>query len=112
MAIANAAIANTDTTLVTVPASTRYAVTTIMVCNVWTPNPADPAEGETFFDMHFVKSGDPRNDTNMVIKRLILPAGETFTFDSEKVILEAGDKVVLVGILPTNLSATISYLEV
>jgi len=48
----------------------------------------------------------------MVIKRLILPAGETFTFDSEKVILEAGDKVVLVGILPTNLSATISYLEV
>lgn len=112
MAIVNVAIANTDTTLVTVPANTRYAITTIMVCNVWTPNPADPAEGQTSFDMHFVKSGDPRSNTNMVIKSLVLPAGETFTFDSEKVILETGDKVVLVGITPANLSATLSYLEV
>jgi len=48
----------------------------------------------------------------MVVRNLILPAGETFTFDSEKIILEEGDKIVLLGESPTNLSATVSYLEV
>ena len=33
MAIAQAAIGNTDTVVLTVPASTSYAITTIMVCN-------------------------------------------------------------------------------
>ena len=46
------------------------------------------------------------------LKNLILPAGETFTFDSEKVVLEAGDKIVVLGESPTNLSATVSFLEV
>ena len=48
---------------------------------------------------------------------LSLPAKETFTFDSEKIILEQGDKIVLIGSPDigaglTNLSATVSYLEV
>ena len=34
------------------------------------------------------------------------------TVHSEKIILESGDKVVIVGESPTNLSATVSYLEV
>jgi hypothetical protein len=47
-----------------------------------------------------------------VINVLELPAGETFTFDSEKIILESGDRIVIVGDSPTTLSATVSYLEV
>lgn len=125
MAIENVAIANTDTTLLEVPdpfpgwdpltdeqPPIRYAITTIMVCNTWVPNPDHEEDGETNFDMHFVKRNDPKSDTNMVIRTLILPAGETFTFDSEKVVLESGDKIVLLGESPTNLSATVSYLEV
>lgn len=112
MAIENVLVSNTDTTLLEVPAGKRYAITTIMVCNTWVPNPGHEEDGETNFDMHFIKSGDPKSNLNMVIRSLILPAGETFTFDSEKVILDAGDKVVLLGESPTNLAATISYLEV
>lgn len=112
MAIESVAIANINTTLLTVPADKRYAITTIMVCNTAQPNPEHEEDGETLFDMHFVKSGEPKSDTNMVIKSLILPAGETFTFDSEKVVLEAGDRIILLGESPTNLSATVSYLEV
>jgi len=112
MAIENAAIANIDTILLTVPVGKRYAITTIMVCNTWTPNPIDENDGLTNFDMHFVKNGQPKSNLNMVIRNLQLPAAETFTFDSEKVILEEGDRIILLGESPTNLSATVSYLEV
>ena len=69
-------------------------------------------DGLTNFDLHFVKSGDAKSNTNKVINNLVLPAGETFTFDSEKIVLEAGDKIVALGESPTNLVATVSFLEV
>jgi hypothetical protein len=112
MAIENVIISNTNTVLLTVPVGKRYAITTILVCNTWTPNPISEVDGLTNFDMHFVKNGEPKSDTNMVIKTLQMPAGETFTFDSEKIILEEGDRIILSGDSPNNLSATVSYLEV
>jgi hypothetical protein len=112
MARASTAIASTDTNLLLVPAGKSYAVLTIMVCNTDAPNPVHSEHGLTNFDLHFVASGDAKSNTNMVIRSLLLPAGETFTFDSEKIVLEAGDKIVALGESPTNLSATVSYLEV
>jgi hypothetical protein len=112
MAINSVVINSTDTLLLEVPAGKTYAITTIMVCNTWTPNPLHEEDGKTNFDMHFIQSGQPRGNDNLVINQLELPAGETFTFDSEKVILEEGDKVVVLGDSPNNLSATISWLEV
>lgn len=112
MAINNVSVLDTDTQLLLVPANERYAVTNIMVCNTAVPDPMDPEAGKTNFDLHFVKSGDPKSNINKVINRLDLPAGETFTFDSEKIVLEAGDQVIIVSVAPTNLSATISWLEV
>ena len=50
--------------------------------------------------------------TTSVVRSLTLPPGETFTFDSEKIVLEGGDKVIAVSQSPSNLVATISYLEV
>jgi hypothetical protein len=112
MAIDNVLVGDTDTDLLLVPANERRAVTNIMVCNTAVPDPTDPEQGKTNFDLHFVKSGEPKGNVNKVINRLDLPAGETFTFDSEKIVLEAGDRVVIVSEAPTNLSATISWLEV
>jgi hypothetical protein len=83
-----------------------------MVCNTDVPNPVHQEHGITNFDLHLVASGDAKSNTNMVIRSLQLPAGETFTFDSEKIVLEAGDKIVALGESPTNLVATVSYLEV
>lgn len=110
MAIALAAIGNTDTTVLTVPASTQYAITTVMVCNHAGYDAA--GTNDTSFDLHFVKNGQPKSNTNMVVKEMPVPGGETFTFDSEKIILEAGDSVVLLSQAPLNLSVTVSYLEV
>lgn len=112
MAIASTAIGSTDTDILTVPAGKTYAILTIMVCNTEPANPIHLEHGESQFDMHFVPNGGAKSNTNMVINDLILPAGETFTFDSEKVVLEAGDKITMLGASPTVLSATVSFLEV
>jgi|TARA_B110000240_G_C13483095_1_gene446202 hypothetical protein len=112
MAITSTAIGSTDTVVLLVPSGKVYAILTIMVCNTEPANPIHLEHGESQFDMHFIASGGAKSNTNMVINDLILPAGETFTFDSEKVVLEAGDKIVMLGASPTVLSATVSFLEV
>lgn len=94
-----------------VPTGKSYAVTNILVCNTSTSASAS-------FDLHIIPAGNPLDDkVTLVVKNLTLPAGETFTFDSERVVLEEGDSVVFVaepniGGDLTDLAATISYLEV
>ena len=112
MAIQSTAIGSTDTDILTVPAGKTYAVLTIMVCNTEPANPIHLEHGESQFDMHLIPNGGAKSNTNMVINDLVLPAGETFTFDSEKVVLAAGDKITMLGASPTVLSATVSFLEV
>lgn len=94
-----------------VPQGKSYAITNILVCNSSTTTDAS-------FDMHLIPRGTPlSDDVTVVIKNLTLPPGETFTFDSERIVLEEGDKIIFLA-LPdsgsgnTTLSATVSYLEV
>lgn len=103
---------NYEVELVSVPTGERYAITNIMVCNPHT------GTGETLeFDLHFVKAGTGVDIfKNCVVRGMVLPAGETFTFDSEKIVLDADDTVVISstpdGVSGAALAATISYLEV
>ena len=110
MAIVNAQLTTNRLDAITVPAGKSYAVTNILVCNTGT------ADSE--FDLHFVASGNAlSNKVTRVINNLTLPGGETFTFDSERIVLEAGDTVSFIagpsisGVL-TDLATTVSYLEV
>tara|TARA_A100001015_G_scaffold219809_1_gene247294 strand:+ start:1697 stop:2011 length:315 start_codon:yes stop_codon:yes gene_type:complete len=104
MAIVNSQLTATQLDIITVPSNKRYAITTILVCN-------NSGSSAAAFDLHFIPSGSPlSNSVTRVVNNLSLPAGETFTFDSEKIILEAGDKVSFVA--DTNLSATVGFLEV
>jgi hypothetical protein len=110
MAIANVAVLTTDSTILTVPSAKKYAITTILVCNTATDD--GTGVNDTSFDMHVIPSGQSKSNTNIVLNNLEVTAGDTFTFNVERLILEENDTVVLVGQSPTNLSATISYLEV
>lgn len=118
MAIENAQLTTTQLDLVTVPTGKRYAITNIMVCNTYSPSGVTPENEGASFDLHLIPNGDSlSNSVTCVVRELELPAGETFTFDSEKIVLEAGDKVSFVaepdaGSGNTNLAATISWLEV
>lgn len=111
MAIENAQLTTTQLDLLTVPDGKSYAITTVMVCNQSTSASAT-------FDMHLCKDGQAvSNIETLIVKELDLPQKETFTFDSEKIILEAGEKLSFVaepdiGAGATNLVATVSYLEV
>lgn len=110
MAIENAAVLTTDTTILTVPAGKKYAITTLLVCNTGTDD--GTGTNDTTFDMFVIPDGQVKGDGNLCLNNLPVSASETFTFNVERLILEENDKVVLVGQSPTNLTATISYLEV
>jgi hypothetical protein len=108
MAIVNKRLTGVQDNVVVVPSGKRYAITNILVCN-------NNSSGSQTFDMHLIANtgGSPGtldNNVTRVVNNLTLPAGETFTFDSEKVILEAGDMLSFVG--NADLAATVSYLEV
>jgi hypothetical protein len=112
MAIVNAQLTLSRLDVLTVPAGKTYAVTNILVCNTDETNAAS-------FDMHLIpSSGGGLNDkVTKVINNLTLPASETFTFDSERIVLEEGDILSFkaspdLGSGLTDLAATVSYLEV
>lgn len=110
MAIANTAVLTTDSTILTVPSGKKYAITTLLVCNTATDD--GTGVNDTSFDMHVIPSGQSKSNTNLILNNLNVTASDTFTFNVERLILEENDSVILVGVSPTNLSATISYLEV
>ena len=109
MAIENELILTTDTSLLIVPGSKQYAVTTIIVCNYAS---VTTTSYDTSFTLHVIKSGESKSNSNMILNSVPVRAQETFTFSLEKIILDAGDSIVLIAADNDRLSATISYLEV
>ena len=127
MAVKGFRLQNADLTLLEPPFGQSLAITNIMVCN---NSNSDSAS----FSMHLVAAGDPISDgtvpgptNSRVINNLTLAPEETFTFDSEKIVLAAGDKLVIFAepavetyqanpgdpvLNLTNLGAVVSYLEV
>lgn len=108
MAIVNKRLTGSQDNVVVVPSGKRYAITNILVCN-------NNSSGSQAFDIHLIANtggtpGTLDDNVTRVVNNLDLPAGETFTFDSEKVILEGGDMLSFVG--NSDLAATVSYLEV
>ena len=122
MAIESSFIETTGTDLVTVPSGENWAITTIIICNTFAIDPTDDQSGKASFDLHLLQDGATATDTNRVINGLQLQAGETFTFDSEKIILSEGEKIHAVGtpqdaspgalLGNTSLSVLVSYLEI
>jgi len=114
MAIVNQRLTTTQLDILEVPAGKSYAITNILVCNTDFSGSGLNAS----FDLHLIRDGDAlSNAKTMVVKELDLPVGETFTFDSERIVLEEGDKISFVaepdaGSGNVNLAATVSYLEV
>lgn len=109
MAIQSTAIGTSNTDIYISNGNT--AVTCIWVCNTVTYNPLDPTAGTTYLDVHFVKNGSGVSNVNQIINQLPVPAGETVIFDTEKIILDNGDKIVA-NADTVNLSATISVISV
>lgn len=83
----------------------EYAVTCMMFCNystqpaildVWLLGPTPAAIAPV----------------SKVIHNLTIPAGETFTFDTEKVVLSTGERVHALVDVNSRLSVTVSSMRV
>lgn len=116
MAISNILIDGSTQTILTVPTDKQYAVLTLVVCNHAAAD--NTGANDSTFNLYFVPSdianGSITIGSQTKIANAVNVAGaDTFTFDTEKMVLGSGDRIILEGgAAPYNLSATVSYLEV
>lgn len=106
MAIYNTEITGSNTELRS--GSGNRAITTIIVCNI--------TSGDLPLTLHAVENdgaggaGTISNATQ-IVHSLTIPAGDTVSFDQEKMVLSTGDAIWAVS-TGTGLSATVSTLAV
>ena len=108
MAIQSALVTTTSAAIYgPVASGQEHAITTLFFCNY-------SASDVVLQSVNLVKSGavGGATNTNKIIHNLTIPAGETFTFDAEKIVLEAGDKVEAIVDTNARLSVTVSSLRV
>lgn len=82
----------------------EHAVTCMIFCNT----SADPVTLNLYAAATTVTIGIG----NQLIKDLEIPAGETLTFDSEKLILSTGDRIFAVASASNRLTASVSSMRV
>lgn len=115
MAISSALLQNTPTAIS--PTSViindrlrEVAITVAFFCNLNTVNPADSVEGRQFLDIYVVANGETAAPVNQIVKQLPLDAGDTFTFNAERLVLNSGDRLIASTTNSNQVSATISYV--
>lgn len=101
MALHNTSILATNTTLTS--GSGERAVTTIIVCNT--------TVGDLTLTLHAVANGNSIGAGTMIVNALTIPAGDTVSFDQEKMVLSTGDTLSAIS-SGTGLTATVSTLAV
>jgi hypothetical protein len=69
-------------------------------------------DGDTFLEVHFCASGAATGPENLVLNNIPIPAGETFSFNDEKIILSPGDVINGSTTSPANITATVSYMAI
>ena len=78
-------IPNVLTDLLVVPPDTEMAISTIFFCNT----------SETQYDdfwIYGVPTGETAGDENVILLKVRVDPTDTFTMDTERIILSAGDK--------------------
>lgn len=79
------------------------AVTAVMFCNV--------GQVDTSIDVWLVPAGVSLSNTCMILNSIDMPAGETFSIDTERFILENGDAIYAQAADTNVISATVSYIN-
>lgn len=112
MAIFNTLL-NSSSNLTVYTANGDKMLSTMIFCNTIPADPFNEDNNIAYLDLHLVKSGDTLTTTNMIVNSLAIPAGETVFFDTERIVLEIGDKVMAAlasGGIPV--ACTISVVDI
>lgn len=105
MAISNTLITSSASAIYTVPSGQEVALTTMFFCNY-------SGSDVILQSLNLVPNGDSATDSNRIIKDLLIPAGETLTFDTEKIVLSGGDFVSAQADFDSRLNVTMCTLQV
>lgn len=79
------------------------AITTVIVCNT--------TASDRTVTLYAVPSGGSAGDSTMIVNTLTVPAGDTVSFDQEKMVLGTGDELKAIC-SASGLTATVSTLVV
>jgi hypothetical protein len=82
----------------------QYAVTSMFFCNV--------TDEESVLQVYIVSDNSSPTNTNKIIHNLTISPGDTFTFDTEKIILDSGDSIQANQGQSGGISCTVSYVRV
>lgn len=104
MAITNSQLNATSKTEVLI-ANGENAVTCIIFCNT-------SLETDATVDLWVVPAAIAAGDANMVLNQILVPAGETFSLDTERFILQDGDSIQAQASQNTIITCTVSYVQV
>jgi hypothetical protein len=110
MAIANTTLTSSNQAIFT--SSGNNAITTIIVCNTSTYNSSSPLANQSLLYMYAVPNGGSAGTSTLIVNGLPIPAGETVSFDQEKMVLANGDAIYAKTDSASNLVATVSTLAV
>lgn len=92
------------------------AITTIIVCNVGTPDLTDETVDSAVISINLLRYNlsppDSVQARNIIVKDLVIPAGETIFFSDEKIILSGGDSIVVTSNAANLIAVTVSSLNV
>lgn len=83
--------------------SGNRAITTIIVCNT--------TGADRTLSLYAVAGGGAASSANMIVSALTIPAGDSVTFDQEKMVLGATDEIKAIC-STSGLTATVSTLPV
>lgn len=109
MAISNSTITTTGDNIFVCPGTPvtdpqEYAVTCMFFCNV--------SASSSSLNVYVIPNGGSVTATSKIVNSLTIPAGETFSFDTEKLILASGDRVHAVASANSTLVSTVSVMRV
>jgi hypothetical protein len=94
------------------------AVTTIVLCNVLTPDPANESINSCNVNIYVVPLapapgfGGATGPSTLLVSNLPIPAGETVFFAEERLVLESGDQIFVGTNVANAICATVSSLQV
>jgi hypothetical protein len=103
MAIQSSLI-NSAATPISPSLGSSYAITVMMFCNLNTTI--------EYIDIWVVASGDSAIDTNKVVNQVPLDPNDTFTFSTERLVLDPGDRIWAAVTTPNMVSVTVSYVTI
>jgi len=104
MTLRSTLLSNIEGPIITVANGQQYAITSMFFCNT--------TNSDSILQVYLVPGNGSATNENKIIHNLLIGPGDTFTFDTEKIILDSKDSVNAKADPAGSLSATLSYVRV